>query len=187
MRGRYAGFAASSKDLAHAKRELESAMSGQSHPTNIRALDLSGITKVAMLGLGDASVLPLWFGESDLVTPEFIRDAATAALEDGKTFYIHARGIEALRNALSDYHRRTSGAAVEMERITVPGAAMLAITCALQALIETGDNIVIVSPIWPNIFQAAQDRRRGAENGAAEGGLGQRKMDARPGESVRRL
>jgi aspartate/methionine/tyrosine aminotransferase len=132
-------------------------MSGQSpYPANIRALDLSGITKVAMLGLGDASVLPLWFGESDLVTPKFIRDAATAALEDGKTFYIHARGIEALRSALSDFHRRTSGAVVDVERITVPGAAMLAITCALQALIETGDSIVIVSPIWPNIFQAAR-------------------------------
>jgi aspartate/methionine/tyrosine aminotransferase len=33
---------------------------------------------------------------------------------------------------------------------------MLAVICALQCLIETGDNIVVVSPVWPNIFQAAQ-------------------------------
>src|SRR6201996_2994002 len=126
------------------------------YPAYIEALDLSGITKVALLGIGDPSILPLWFGESDLVTPKFIRDAATAALEAGKTFYIHARGIQALREALAAYHKRTSGADVSVERITVPGAAMLAITCALQSVAETGDNVVIVSPIWPNIFQAVK-------------------------------
>ncbi|HWY60653.1 MAG TPA: pyridoxal phosphate-dependent aminotransferase [Rhizomicrobium sp.] len=126
------------------------------YPARIRALELSGITKVAAMGLGNPDILPLWFGESDLVTPKFIRDAAIAALEDGKTFYTHARGILKLREELAAFHQRTSGADVEVERITVPGAAMLAITSALQALIETGDNIVIVSPIWPNIFQAAK-------------------------------
>jgi aspartate/methionine/tyrosine aminotransferase len=126
------------------------------YPATITGLDLSGITKVAMLGIGDPSILPLWFGETDLVTPKFIRDAATAALEAGKTFYIHARGIQALREALAAYHKRTSGAEVAVERITVPGAAMLGITCALQAVVETGDNVVIVSPVWPNIFQAVK-------------------------------
>src|ERR1700744_303389 len=126
------------------------------YPAHIQALDLSGITKVALLGIGDPSILPLWFGESDLVTPKFIRDAATAALEAGKTFYIHARGIQALREGLAAYHKRTSGASVAVERITVPGAAMLGITCALQATVETDDNVVIVAPVWPNIFQAVK-------------------------------
>jgi aspartate/methionine/tyrosine aminotransferase len=126
------------------------------YPARIRALDLSGITKVAAMGLGNPDILPLWFGESDLVTPKFIRDAATAALEDGKTFYIHARGILKLREELAAFHKRTSGATVTADRITVPGAAMLAIVCALQSLIDTGDTIVVVSPVWPNIFQAAK-------------------------------
>ena len=126
------------------------------YPANITGLDLSGITKVAMLGIGDPTILPLWFGETDLVTPKFIRDAATKALEDGKTFYIHARGIQALREGLAAYHKRTCGADVSVDRITVPGAAMLAITCALQSVVETGDNVVIVSPVWPNIFQAVK-------------------------------
>src|ERR1700690_1808354 len=131
------------------------------YPARIRALDLSGITKVAAMGLGNPEILPLWFGESDLVTPKFIRDAATQALKEGKTFYTHARGILKLREDLAAFHKRSCGAEVAVERITVPGAAMLAITCALQSLIEKsdakgGDNIVIVSPIWPNIFQAAR-------------------------------
>jgi aspartate aminotransferase len=122
----------------------------------IRDLEPSGITKVTALGLGHPEVLPLWFGETDLVTPPFIREAAIKALEDGKTFYTNARGILPLREALRDFHKRTSGADIAVERITIPGAAMLAVTTALQMCCETGDNIIIVSPIWPNIFQAAK-------------------------------
>ena len=63
----------------------------------IRALEPSGITKVTALGLGNPDILPLWFGETDLITPPFIRDAAIKALEDGRTFYTDARGIPPLR------------------------------------------------------------------------------------------
>jgi aspartate/methionine/tyrosine aminotransferase len=122
----------------------------------MRTLEPSGISQVTALGLGDPSVLPLWFGETDLPTPDFIRDAAIQALMDGKTNYTNARGITPLREAIRDFHRRTSGADIALERITVPGAAMLAVVSALQMVCETGDNIVIVSPIWPNIFQAAR-------------------------------
>ncbi len=122
----------------------------------IRSLDLSGITKVSMLGLGNGEVLPLWFGETDLATPPFIRDAATQALEDGKTFYTFARGIPKLRQGIADFLSRTTGTPIDMARVTVPGAAMLGVVSALQCVVESGDNIVIVSPIWPNIFQAAK-------------------------------
>jgi aspartate aminotransferase len=122
----------------------------------IRDLKPSGITQVTALGLGNPDVLPLWFGETDLVTPPFIRQAAARALEDGRTFYTNARGILPLREAIRDFHKRTSGADIAVERITVPGAAMLAVVTALQMVCESGDNVVIVSPIWPNIFQATK-------------------------------
>jgi aspartate/methionine/tyrosine aminotransferase len=122
----------------------------------IRDLEPSGITKVTALGLGNPDVLPLWFDETDLVTPPFIRDAAIQALQDGKTFYTNARGIQPLREAIRDFHKRTVGADIGLERITVPGGAMLAVVSALQMVCETGDNVVIVSPIWPNIFQACK-------------------------------
>jgi len=63
----------------------------------IRDLMPSGISQVTALGLGHPDVLPLWFGETDLVTPPFIRHATIAALEDGRTFYTNARGIPQLR------------------------------------------------------------------------------------------
>jgi aspartate aminotransferase len=124
--------------------------------STIRSLEPSGITKVTALGLGHPDVLPLWFGETDLVTPPFISRAATQALEDGKTFYTNARGILPLREAIRDFHKRTAKADIAIERITVPGGAMLAVTTALQMVCETGDNVIIVSPIWPNIFQATK-------------------------------
>jgi aspartate/methionine/tyrosine aminotransferase len=119
-------------------------------------LATNGIAQVAALGLGDPDIVPLWFGESDLVTPRFIRDAAKRALDDGKTFYSGQRGILPLRQALSDFHKRMVGAEVAVERISIPGAATLAMVTALQCLVETGDNVVIVSPIWPSIFEAAR-------------------------------
>jgi aspartate/methionine/tyrosine aminotransferase len=123
---------------------------------DIEALEPNGIGLVAMMGLGESDIIPLWFGESDLVTPAFIRDAAKQALDDGKTFYAQSRGLPALREAVRAFHQRTVGADVALERISMPGAATLAVVTALQILVETGDNVVVVSPIWPSIFQAAQ-------------------------------
>ena len=59
----------------------------------LRQLRPNGLVEVANLGLHRPGLIPLWFGESDLVTPEFIRNAAIAALTEGKTFYTWARGI----------------------------------------------------------------------------------------------
>jgi len=123
---------------------------------SIEALQANGIGLVAGMALGEPDLIPLWFGESDLVTPAFIRDAAKKALDDGKTFYSGSRGIMPLRLAVKDYHKRTTGVDVDVERISLPGAATLAVVTALQILCDTGDNVVIVSPIWPSIFQAAQ-------------------------------
>jgi aspartate/methionine/tyrosine aminotransferase len=124
--------------------------------TAIENLQPNGIGLVAMMGLGEPGLIPLWFGESDLVTPAFIRDAAKKALDDGKTFYGASRGILPLREAIRDFHLRTVGADIGLERISMPGAATLAVVTALQILAEAGDNVVVVSPIWPSIFQAAQ-------------------------------
>ncbi len=55
------------------------------HPVRADIFNLqpNGIARVALLGLGDKDLIPLWFGETDLVTPEFIREAAKRALNEG--------------------------------------------------------------------------------------------------------
>ena len=91
----------------------------------IEALQQNGITKVAFKRMGDTSVIPLWFGEGDVPTPAFIREATKAALDNGETFYSHTRVRPELRNALKVYLDGLYGIDLDERRITVPGAAML--------------------------------------------------------------
>ena len=116
----------------------------------------NGIGDVARLALGNPDVIPLWFGETDLRTPDFISAAAKKALDEGRTFYTFANGIPELRRAIIDFTQRFTGVELALNRVTVPGSAMLGVTIALQCLIESGDNVVVVAPIWPNIFMAIQ-------------------------------
>ncbi len=111
----------------------------------------NGITKVAFSRFDDPDVIPLWFGEGDLPTPAFIRDAAKAALDDGHTFYAHTRGLPALRNALKRYLDELYDLDIHPDRITVPGSAMLGVTMAAQTALGRGDHALIVAPAWPNI------------------------------------
>jgi aspartate/methionine/tyrosine aminotransferase len=122
------------------------------------AHDLSetGIAEVAMSVFGDPDVVPLWFGEGDLVTPDFVRDAAAKGLQAGETFYTWQRGTPELRAALSAYTERLYRIRCPVDRISVTTGGMQAILLSCQLLLDPGDNIVIVSPIWPNITSAAR-------------------------------
>jgi aspartate aminotransferase len=114
------------------------------------------ITEVAMSVFGDPEVIPLWFGEGDLVTPDFVREAAATGLQAGETFYTWQRGIPELRAALSAYTERLYDIDCPVDRISVTTGGMQAILLSCQVLLDPGDNIVIVSPIWPNITSATR-------------------------------
>ena len=117
----------------------------------IAALEQNGITRVALARLDDPKVIPLWFGEGDLATEGFIRDAAKQALDDGDTFYTHTRGRQDLRDALKRYLDALYGIDLDPDRITVPGSTMLGLTIAAQMALGTGDHAIIVGPSWPNV------------------------------------
>ena len=117
----------------------------------IAALEQNGITRVALARLDDPKVIPLWFGEGDLATEGFIRDAAKQALDDGDTFYTHTRGRQDLRDALKRYLDALYGIDLDPDRITVPGSTMLGLTIAAQMVLGTGDHAIIVGPSWPNV------------------------------------
>ncbi|MFO1039454.1 MAG: pyridoxal phosphate-dependent aminotransferase [Geminicoccaceae bacterium] len=117
----------------------------------IETLELSGIGKISHGALNREDVIPLWFGESDLVTPDFIRDAAKRALDAGTTFYGYTRGQLPLREALKRYLDRLYGIDVHPDRISSPGSTMLTVTIACQKILRPGDEVILVSPYWPNI------------------------------------
>jgi aspartate aminotransferase len=117
-------------------------------------LDETPIAQVSMSVFGEPDVVPLWFGESDVVTPDFVREAASKALAAGETFYTWQRGTPELRAALSTYTERLYGIKCPVDRISLTTGGMQAILLACQLLVDPGDNIVIISPIWPNITSA---------------------------------
>jgi aspartate/methionine/tyrosine aminotransferase len=116
----------------------------------IHDLEASKIREVANAGLGRSDVLAFWFGESDEVTPEVIRAAAIESLQRGETFYAHNLGLPELREAVAAY---MSGLhpKIEASRIAITSGGVSALMLAVQALVDAGDEVVAVTPVWPNL------------------------------------
>ncbi|MDM7941872.1 MAG: pyridoxal phosphate-dependent aminotransferase [Hydrogenophaga sp.] len=120
----------------------------------IESLEASRIREVANEGLGRDNVLKFWFGESDEVTPGFIREAAVASLQAGETFYAHNLGLPELRQALASYTDGLHpglGTAHWMDRLAITSGGVNGLMLASQALVEAGDEVVVVTPAWPNL------------------------------------
>ncbi|MBM7044572.1 MULTISPECIES: pyridoxal phosphate-dependent aminotransferase [Rhizobium] len=116
----------------------------------------SGIVEVVNYARGREGLLPLWVGEGDLPTPDFINRAAMASLNAGETFYTWQRGIPELRQALADYYGRHFGTSLPMEHFYVTGSGMQAIQLSVQAITSPGDEMVYLTPAWPNIAAALE-------------------------------
>ncbi|MCV0437028.1 MAG: pyridoxal phosphate-dependent aminotransferase [Hydrogenophaga sp.] len=133
----------------------------------VEQLEASRIREVANEGLGRPDVLKFWFGESDEVTPAFIRDAAMASLQAGETFYAQNLGLPELREALAVYTdglHPGRGAAHWVDRLAVTSGGVNGLMLASQALVQAGDEVVAVTPVWPNLvaqplIMGAQVRR----------------------------
>ncbi|CAM3489651.1 pyridoxal phosphate-dependent aminotransferase [Polaromonas hydrogenivorans] len=120
----------------------------------VLTLEESMIRQVANAGMGRTDVLKFWFGESDETTPAFIRDAAIASLQQGETFYAHNLGLPELREAIAGYSTRLrcpGAAPIGGDRIAVTSGGVNALMLAVQALVDAGDEVVAVTPVWPNL------------------------------------
>ena len=116
----------------------------------IQVLPGSRIRDVANAAMGRSDVLAFWFGESDEVTPAAVREAAERSLREGETFYAHNLGLPALREAIADYVSGLRGP-VDVERIAVTSSGVTALMIAMQLLAGPGDEVVAVTPVWPNL------------------------------------
>jgi len=138
---------------------------------HIRDIPLENISSLAKGRYGDASIIPLWFGEGDLAAPAFIGEAMARAVAAGHVFYTHQNGIPELRGALADYLSGLGARPIGAERITVTFSGMNAIMLAIQLACEPGDNVIAVDPVWPNAGGMA--RLVGAEVRSARMDYGQ--------------
>jgi aspartate/methionine/tyrosine aminotransferase len=116
----------------------------------VRALTASKIRELYNEGLGNPNVLPFWVGEPDEPTPDFIRKAGSASIAAGELFYTHNLGIPELRETLAAYLSRLHQK-IDSEQIAVTSSGVNALMVASQLLIDPGDRVVQVVPLWPNL------------------------------------
>ncbi len=124
---------------------------------DIEALQDSQILEVWRMQFEvDGPIIGMWAGEPDVPTPAFICNAAAKALAEGHTFYSHNRGIPQAREALLAYYKRICGVELTDSRIAITSSGMSAVMLVSQALVRPGDNVVAITPSWPNICRAMQ-------------------------------
>ena len=121
----------------------------------------SRILEIARIAFATPDVDFLCFGESDQPSPASAHAAAVAALDAGATRYPDVRGLPELRSALAEYLTELHARPVAEERIQITASGMTAVSVALAATVRAGDRVVLHSPSWPNVGNAA--RLRGAQ------------------------
>ncbi|AEA47080.1 pyridoxal phosphate-dependent aminotransferase [Archaeoglobus veneficus] len=92
-------------------------------------------------------VINMGVGEPDFVTPKHIIEAAIKALNEGKTFYTPTRGIPELVDAIVEKAKQ-DGLDVKAENVIVTPGAKYAIFEAILAVIEEGDEVILLDPSW---------------------------------------
>jgi aspartate/methionine/tyrosine aminotransferase len=111
----------------------------------------SRIRELAEIAMTMDGVLRLYFGESNLPTPQYIKQAAHRALDDGYTFYTENAGLPTLRRALADNYRRLHG--VELDpagEIVVTASGVQALNLGIRCVLDPGDEAIVLTPAWPN-------------------------------------
>src|SRR5690242_10682941 len=116
----------------------------------VRALTASKIRELYNEGLGRGDLVTFWVGEPDEPAPEFIREAARRSMAAGELFYTHNLGIPELRNAIASYVTNLHGRVTEGQ-IAITTAGVNALMLAAQLLLDPGDRVVEVVPLWPNL------------------------------------
>jgi len=117
---------------------------------SIRSLAPSKIRELFNEGLGRDDLLQFWVGEPDEPTPGFIRKAGMDSIAAGETFYTHNLGIAELREALTAYVSRLHRP-VAPDQVAVTSSGVNALMLASQLLVDPGDRVVEVVPLWPNL------------------------------------
>ncbi len=100
------------------------------------------------LNAAGLDVIDLGVGEPDFDTPKNICDAAIASIRRGDTHYLPTSGIPELREAIAEKLRHENGIEVSPDLVSVVPGAKMAIFAAMQALLEEGDECVLIGPSW---------------------------------------
>src|SRR6202167_1378656 len=115
------------------------------------AVPHSRIRELAEIAMSMDGVLKLYFGESNLPTPEFIKRAAQKAMADGFTFYTENAGLPSLRKGLARYYQELHAVEIDAaSEIVITASGVQALHLAIRCVLDPGDEALVLTPAWPN-------------------------------------
>jgi aspartate/methionine/tyrosine aminotransferase len=118
---------------------------------SVRNIPQSGIRQLAEIAMSMDGVLRLYFGESNLPTPDYIKQAAIRAIGEGYTFYTENAGLPSLRRAIAEHYRRLQGVELDPAReIVVTASGVQALNLGIRCALDPGDEALALTPAWPN-------------------------------------
>lgn len=119
--------------------------------TSVQQVPHSRIRELAEIAMGMEGVLRLYFGESNLPTPDYIKRAAVDAMHNGYTFYTENAGLPSLRRAIAEHYRRLHRVELDPAReIVVTASGVQALYLAIRCVLDPGDEALVLTPAWPN-------------------------------------
>ena len=102
-------------------------------------------------------IISLSIGEPDFKTPEVITEAAIDALKKHETdHYTPALGIDKLRQAICDFHKRKDGIELQKEQVATFAGAKFALYSVFMTLVDSGDEVLIPIPYWVSYTEQIQ-------------------------------
>lgn len=111
----------------------------------------SRIRELAEIAMGMDGVLRLYFGESNLPTPDYIKRAAIRAMQEGYTFYTENAGLPSLRRAIAENYRRLHGVEIDAAtEVVVTASGVQALNLGIRCVLDPGDEALALTPAWPN-------------------------------------
>jgi aspartate aminotransferase len=118
---------------------------------SVGAVPHSRIRELAEIAMSMDGVLRLYFGESNLPTPEYIKQAALRAMAEGYTFYTENAGLPSLRKAIAENYRRLHDVDLDPAgEIVVTASGVQALNVGIRCVLDPGDEALVLTPAWPN-------------------------------------
>lgn len=114
------------------------------HASTTLAID----AKAKQMKADGLDVVGFGTGEPDFDTPENIKKAAIAAINDGKTKYTPAAGIIPLRKAVAESLKRELDLDYDFTQIVIASGAKHNLYAALRVLVNPGDEVILPAPFW---------------------------------------
>lgn len=109
---------------------------------------LAVTSRVNELKAEGRDIIGLGAGEPDFDTPDFVKDAAKAAIDAGKTKYTNVDGTPELKDALIAKFKRDNNLTYERAQISVGTGGKQVLYNALMASVNPGDEVLIPAPFW---------------------------------------